>query len=165
MPYGERRLIRSVSVDESAHPDGRYALSMPVGCRVTDFIGVAEHQRLTVGQTHDDQRMTGLVFTNGGGRSAPGDRPGSEPGGGAEAQGWFRKHAGVLDQHLHGRKWLLGDQMSIADFSVGVTLPYAASANMPLDEFPEVMRWHDRLSELEAWRDPFPLRRAQAVAA
>lgn len=83
----------------------------------------------------------------------------------AEAQGWFRKHAGVLDQHLKGRKWLLGDQMSIADFSVGVTLPYAASANMPLDEFPEVMRWHDRLSELEAWRDPFPLRRAQAVAA
>jgi glutathione S-transferase len=82
-----------------------------------------------------------------------------------EAQGWFRKHAGVLDRHLKGREWLLGDQMSIADFSVGVTLPYAASAKMPLEEFPEVVRWHDRLSELQAWRDPFPSRQAQAVAA
>ncbi|WP_236060993.1 glutathione S-transferase family protein [Paraburkholderia domus] len=36
----------------------------------------------------------------------------------AEGQGWFRKHAGVLDQHLKGRQWLLGDGLTIADFSV-----------------------------------------------
>ncbi|CAB3718504.1 glutathione S-transferase [Burkholderia sp. OAS925] len=83
----------------------------------------------------------------------------------AEAQGWFRKHAAVLDRHLENRKWLLGDAMSIADFSVAVTLPYASSAAMPLGEFPSVVRWHDRLNELEAWRNPFPSRQTEAAAA
>jgi len=81
----------------------------------------------------------------------------------AEAQGFFRKHAGVLNQHLKGRKWLLGQDMSVADFAVGVTLPYAKSAAMPLEEFPEVRRWHDQLNEFEAWRNPFPARQAQAA--
>jgi glutathione S-transferase len=83
----------------------------------------------------------------------------------AEAQGWFRKHAAVLDRHLENRKWLLGDAMSIADFSVAVTLPYASRAAMPLGEFPNVVRWHDRLNELEAWRNPFPSRQTEAAAA
>jgi glutathione S-transferase len=82
-----------------------------------------------------------------------------------EAQGWFRKHASVLNQHLKERKWLLGDELSIADFSVAVTLPYAASAAMPVEEFPEVMRWHDRLNAFEAWRSPFPSRPVRAAAA
>ncbi|NPT56205.1 glutathione S-transferase family protein [Paraburkholderia elongata] len=82
----------------------------------------------------------------------------------AEGQGWFRKLAGVLDQHLKGRKWLLGDGLTIADFSVAVTLPYAKSAAMPLDEFPEVRRWHDQLNAIEAWRNPFPARPATSAA-
>jgi glutathione S-transferase len=82
----------------------------------------------------------------------------------AEAQGFFRKHAGVLDQHLKGRKWLLGDDLSVADFSVAVALPYAKSAAMPLDEFPHVQRWHDQLNAFEAWRNPFPARPAQRAA-
>lgn len=82
----------------------------------------------------------------------------------AEAQGFFRKHAGVLDQHLKGRKWLLGHDLSVADFSVAVTLPYAKSAAMPLDEFPQVQRWHDQLNAFDAWRNPFPARPAQAGA-
>jgi glutathione S-transferase len=81
----------------------------------------------------------------------------------SEAQGFFRKHAGVLDQHLNGRKWLLGDQMSVADFSVAITLPYAKDAAMPLGEFAHVQRWHDQLNELDAWRDPFPARAAHAA--
>jgi glutathione S-transferase len=70
----------------------------------------------------------------------------------------FRAQAGVLNDHLKDRKWLVGDQLSVADFSVAVTLPYAAKAEMPLDEFPEVRRWHDQLNALEAWREPFPQR-------
>ncbi|MFL9896234.1 glutathione S-transferase family protein [Paraburkholderia sp. RL17-381-BIF-C] len=87
-----------------------------------------------------------------------------EPSKVAEAQGFFRKHATVLNQHLKGRKWLLGDDMSVADFSVGVTLPYAKSAAMPLDEFPEVQRWHDQLNAIDAWRNPFPARPERATA-
>jgi glutathione S-transferase len=83
----------------------------------------------------------------------------------AEAQGEFRRCAAVLDAHLKGRKWLVGNALSVADFSVAVTLPYAAKAAMPLDEFPEIRRWHDQLNELEAWRDPFPARPSGAKAA
>jgi glutathione S-transferase len=70
----------------------------------------------------------------------------------------FRAQAKVLDNHLRNRKWLVGEQLSVADFSVAVTLPYAAKAEMPLDEFPEVRRWHDQLSALDGWLDPFPQR-------
>lgn len=88
---------------------------------------------------------------------------GPDPAKVAEAQGFFRKHAGVLNQHLKGRKWLLGDDLSVADFAVGVALPYAKSAAMPLEEFPEVQRWHDQLNAFDAWRNPFPARQDQAA--
>ncbi len=71
----------------------------------------------------------------------------------------FRKSARVLDQQLKGRKWLLGDGLRIADFSVAIALPYARKEpRMPLDEFPEIQRWHDQLNAFEAWRNPFPVR-------
>lgn len=68
----------------------------------------------------------------------------------------FRRYAAVLDGHLKGRKWLVGDGLTVADFSVAVTLPYAEKAKIPIDDFPEVRRWHDQLNEFEAWREPFP---------
>jgi glutathione S-transferase len=76
----------------------------------------------------------------------------------AQALGEFRRYAAVLNGHLEKRKWLVGDNVTVADFSVAMTLPYAEQALLPLDEFPHVRRWHDRLNELEAWRDPFPKR-------
>lgn len=79
-----------------------------------------------------------------------------------EARGHFRRFAGVLSECLNGRRWLVGDVPTVADFAVAVALPYADRARIPLDEFPEVRRWHDRLNELEAWREPFPLMAAQA---
>jgi glutathione S-transferase len=77
-----------------------------------------------------------------------------------ESTGFFRQFAGVLDDHLRGRKYLLGDQLTVADFAVGVALPYAEKAKIPVTEFPEVQRWHARLNELPAWREPFPMAKA-----
>jgi glutathione S-transferase len=74
----------------------------------------------------------------------------------ADAQQQFRRYAAVLDAHLQGRRWLVGDRLSVADFAVAVTLPYAERARIPLEEFPRVRDWHGRLGELEAWREPFP---------
>lgn len=73
-----------------------------------------------------------------------------------EASGQFRRFAGVLDDHLKGRKYLVGDGLTIADFAVAISFPYADRAKIPLGEFPEVERWHDRLNALPAWREPFP---------
>ncbi len=75
-----------------------------------------------------------------------------------EAQSEFRRYAAVLSEHLAKRTWLVGDGITVADFSVAITLPYAEQAAMPLAEFPVVQRWLDRLNEIEAWREPFPRR-------
>lgn len=73
-----------------------------------------------------------------------------------QAQQEFRRCAAVLDAHLQGRRWLVGDELSVADFAVAVALPHAERARIPLQEFPHVRKWHDRLGEMEAWRAPFP---------
>ncbi|QCI67410.1 glutathione S-transferase family protein [Phreatobacter stygius] len=73
-----------------------------------------------------------------------------------EATRYWRKYAGILNDHLTGRDWLVGDGLTVADFAVAVTLPYADRAHIPLGEFPAVGRWHDRLNQMEAWRMPFP---------
>lgn len=73
-----------------------------------------------------------------------------------EATEEFRRFGAVLDTHLKDRKWVLGDALSVADFSLAIILPYAAEAQMPLDEFANMKRWHDRLNAFEAWREPWP---------
>jgi glutathione S-transferase len=73
-----------------------------------------------------------------------------------EATGHFRRFAAVLNAHLDGRRYLVDDALTLADFAVASCLPYAAEARIPLGDFPAVERWHDRLNELEAWREPFP---------
>lgn len=75
-----------------------------------------------------------------------------------EAQNEFRRWATVLSGHLKGREWILGKALSVADFSVAMSLPFARDAQIPLDEFPEVVRWHDQLNAIEAWRNPYPAR-------
>jgi glutathione S-transferase len=50
----------------------------------------------------------------------------------------------------------------VADCAVGITLPFAKTAHIPVAEFPEIERWHDRLNELPAWREPLPAMKAAA---
>lgn len=69
----------------------------------------------------------------------------------------FHQFAPTLEGHLENRKWLLDDTLTVADFSVAVTLPYAQKAHIPLSDYPHIRRWHDRLNELDAWRNPFPV--------
>lgn len=78
-----------------------------------------------------------------------------------EALKFFTVFARVLDDHLEGRAYLV-DGLSIADFSVAATLPYADEAKLPLADFPAIRRWHARLNEIPAWRDPFPVTAAAA---
>ena len=75
----------------------------------------------------------------------------------------FRGYAGILNDHLRGRRWLLGDALTVADFSVAGVLPFAEGSHMPLREFPEVSRWSDQLNAIEAWRDPYPARQQSAA--
>ena len=77
----------------------------------------------------------------------------------------FRRFATVLDAHLRARRYLLGDTLSVADFAVAITLPYARQAHLPLDDFPAIRRWHGEMEKLEGWLDPFEETAPAAVAA
>lgn len=68
----------------------------------------------------------------------------------------FRKLAPILDGHLEGRDWLVGDSPTVADFGVGAIFAYAEPARIPIGGFPAIARWHDRLAALPGWLDPFP---------
>ena len=75
----------------------------------------------------------------------------------------FVRAAAVLEAHLKGRHYLVADALSVADFAVAVTLPYD-TGYLPLQDFPEIRRWHDNLSALPAWRAPFSGQTAIATA-
>jgi glutathione S-transferase len=62
----------------------------------------------------------------------------------------------VLNDHLRGRRYVIEDRLSVADFALAATLPYAEKAQLPLEGFAEIVRWHERMNELPAWREPFP---------
>jgi len=65
----------------------------------------------------------------------------------------FVRFATVLDAHLKGRGWLVGERPSIADFSIGAFVPSAVRLGLPLARFGEITRWYDGLAALPAWRD------------
>lgn len=74
----------------------------------------------------------------------------------SESLRYFRTYAAILDSHLEGCSYVVGDSWTVADFALGITLPYAEAAHIPLAEFPAIARWHERLNEIPAWREPFP---------
>jgi len=64
----------------------------------------------------------------------------------------FGRFALVLDQHLKGRSWLVGDGPTIADFSIGAWIPSAAQLALPVAKFSELGRWYAGLAALPAWQ-------------
>jgi glutathione S-transferase len=81
---------------------------------------------------------------------------GPDPAEVQQATDGFLRFGAVLEAHLKGRRYLLGEALSVADFAVAITLPYAQQAQLPLQDFPEIRRWHAQMHALPAWREPFP---------
>jgi glutathione S-transferase len=64
----------------------------------------------------------------------------------------FHRAAKVLDSQLGSRKFVTGDTLTVADFSLGAALNYTEMAHLPLAPYPEIKRWHKTLSALPAWQ-------------
>jgi glutathione S-transferase len=64
----------------------------------------------------------------------------------------FHRFAAVLDGQLKGRKWVLGDALTIADFAIGSPMTMAEAAQYPLAGYPEIRRWYGELAALPAWK-------------
>ena len=63
--------------------------------------------------------------------------------------------APILDAHLDGRQWLVGDSVSYADFRMACVMPFQGLAGLPLAQYRNIAAWNARLEEIEAWRSPF----------
>lgn len=70
-------------------------------------------------------------------------------------QGFFR-FGSVLAEHLQDKRFIVDDQLTLADFSVAATLGYAESAQIPWDEFPAIQTWYASLASLPAWKRSAP---------
>jgi glutathione S-transferase len=72
----------------------------------------------------------------------------------------FNRFAVVLNDSLKGKTWMLGDRLTIADFSIGGLLPSAERMALPEGRFPEICRWYEGLASLPAWREALAARDA-----
>ena len=68
----------------------------------------------------------------------------------------FHREAKVLDAHLANRQYLVGDGLTLADFSVAAPLIYAKEGDFPLAAYAHVRAWFDRVFALPVWRETAP---------
>ncbi|MCK5498614.1 MAG: glutathione S-transferase family protein, partial [Gammaproteobacteria bacterium] len=64
----------------------------------------------------------------------------------------FFRFAEVLDDHLKDRKWLVGNDVTLADYAVGSFLDHVEVAHMPIDNFKHIQRWYTDIEALESWK-------------
>jgi glutathione S-transferase len=77
-----------------------------------------------------------------------------EPDAAAIAKGTesFHRAAKVLDGQLKGRRFVTGDALTVADFSLGAPMNLADMARFPIEPYHEIRRWHETLRALPAWQ-------------
>ena len=73
-----------------------------------------------------------------------------------EAEQRFAPLARLLDEHLSGRKFLLGDDVTLADFVVGGSATYVERGRIPIGKYPNVAAWWTRLNGVDAWGRTMP---------
>jgi glutathione S-transferase len=68
----------------------------------------------------------------------------------------FHTFAPILNAHLETHKWLVGDDLTLADFSVGACFSYAEASGLPWDDYKHIKAWWTRLGEIPAWKNTAP---------
>lgn len=74
----------------------------------------------------------------------------------ARAEEVFHREARLLESHLAGRRWLVGAELTLADFSVAAGLGYAGPAALPLAPYEQIRAWYRRVEQLPAWQATAP---------
>jgi glutathione S-transferase len=72
----------------------------------------------------------------------------------------------VLDKHLTGRSFVVGDAPTIADFSLSGYVFYPKEeSGLDVDvQCPHIATWRDRLKALPAWADPYDILPGERIA-
>ena len=64
----------------------------------------------------------------------------------------FHLRARVLDDHLAGRDWLVGEAMTLADICVAMVLYLRGPCHYPVDGYANILRWVESIEALEAFK-------------
>ena len=72
-------------------------------------------------------------------------------------QGRLKAAYQVLDAHLQGRDWIVGDTLSNADISCCGYLYYPEPFGFVRADWPNIDAWLTRLSEVPGWKHPYDL--------
>jgi len=75
----------------------------------------------------------------------------------------FHKEAKLLDAQLAKGPYLVGKELTLADFAVAAPLFYIQQGGLPVESYAKLRDWFGRVSALPAWRDTAP--QAPAAAA
>lgn len=70
-----------------------------------------------------------------------------------EAEQNFMRYAKVLERQLEGRDFILGEDVTLADFSVASMMVYAVPAGIPVSSFENISAWSNRLESISAWAE------------
>ena len=68
----------------------------------------------------------------------------------------FAREATMLDAHVGKHGYLVGNAVTLADFSAVASLFYIKEAELPVSPYPKLRDWFARVSALPAWRDTAP---------
>lgn len=75
----------------------------------------------------------------------------------AFSQGRLKAAYAVLDSHLKGRDWIVGDSVTNADLSCCGYLYYPEPFGFDRADWPGIDAWLTRLSEQPGWKHPYDL--------
>jgi glutathione S-transferase len=67
---------------------------------------------------------------------------------------------GIVEKHLAGRDFLLGDRPTIADISMVGYLYYTEETGLDRAPYPNITGWAKRIAALPGWAPPYDLMRA-----
>jgi glutathione S-transferase len=68
----------------------------------------------------------------------------------------FRRYAEVLERHLKDKTFIACNRLTVGDFQLASMAAYSCVAEMPLNDYPHIVRCLDRLMQIPAWEDPWP---------
>jgi glutathione S-transferase len=71
----------------------------------------------------------------------------------------------IVDGHLAKQPFLIGSRATIADFSLCGYMFYGAEIPLPLEPYPHLLGWLERIRSLPGWKHPYDLMPRSKVEA
>ena len=65
----------------------------------------------------------------------------------------FHKYALLLEEQLQNNDYVVGPNLTIADFAMANTAIVNGPGKVPVGDYPAIVAWYDRLDQIKAWRD------------